>query len=144
MLRGRFGNTTGRPYLEGRLSRPRLRIVGDVSFLVDTGADRSAVMPIDGIRLGIDYARLAGGMAATGIGGSARLFSERAEIGFLDGTTTIHVYQIVIGIAGPTRNSTNIPSLLGRDVLDRWRMSYNPSKGTLTFKVLSADQTITS
>lgn len=39
MLRGRFGDTSGRPYLEGRLFLPRLKLQGDISFIVDTGAE---------------------------------------------------------------------------------------------------------
>ena len=37
MLRGTF-DTDGRPYMEGHLLIPRLRIASKVSFLVDTGA----------------------------------------------------------------------------------------------------------
>jgi hypothetical protein len=33
------------------------------------------------------------------------------------------------------------PSLLGRDVLDRWRMNYDPSRDSLKFTVRSADLT---
>ena len=58
MLRGRFGDSTGRPYIEGRLIIPRLNIKSDMSFLVDTGADRSLLMPGDGRRLAIDYSKL--------------------------------------------------------------------------------------
>lgn len=39
MLRGRFGDTTGAPYIEGRLILTRLNLTADISFLVDTGAD---------------------------------------------------------------------------------------------------------
>jgi hypothetical protein len=47
-IAGRFGDTTGRPYLEGRLVLPRLGKRGDFSFLVDTGADYTYLMPGDG------------------------------------------------------------------------------------------------
>jgi hypothetical protein len=36
MIEGRFGDTSGRPYIEGRLSLPRLGVVGDISFIFDT------------------------------------------------------------------------------------------------------------
>ena len=95
MIRGRFGDTTGRPYIEGRLIVPRLNLRSDVSFIVDTGADNSLLMPLDGS-----------------------------------------------SICSPAPDIMNIPSLLGRDILDRWRMTYNPSKRYLAFKVLSADYTV--
>jgi hypothetical protein len=39
MLSGRFDGISGRPYIDGRLSIPRLNLAADVSFLIDTGAD---------------------------------------------------------------------------------------------------------
>jgi hypothetical protein len=104
MLLGRFGNTSGRPYLEGRLVLTRLGLAADISFIVDTGADKTVVMPLDGTRLGVDYANLTRPFVSTGI--------------------------------------MNIPSLLGRDILDRWQMTYHKPNASLTFEVLSADYTI--
>lgn len=69
MLRGRFGDTSGRPYLEGRLILPRLGIRSDISWCVDTGADRSLLLPADGTRMGIDYSKLTGEIPSVGIGG---------------------------------------------------------------------------
>ncbi len=50
MLRGRFGHANKRPYIQGRLFIPRLEIWSDVSFLVDTGADKTSLLPADGSR----------------------------------------------------------------------------------------------
>lgn len=58
MLKGRFGDTTGAPYIEGRLLIPRLKIDGYVSFLVDTGSDSTVLMQTDGARLGLNYSKL--------------------------------------------------------------------------------------
>ena len=42
MLEGRFGDTTGRPYVDGRLFvLGRQELNSNISFLVDTGADGS-------------------------------------------------------------------------------------------------------
>jgi predicted TPR repeat methyltransferase len=38
--------------------------------------------------------------------------------------------------------SLKLPSLLGREILDRWRMVYQPSIDELSFEVVSADATI--
>ena len=36
----------------------------------------------------------------------------------------------------------DIPSLLGRDILNRWRMVYDPSIDELSFEVHTADRTL--
>ena len=54
MLKGWFGDTTGRPYIEARIAFPRLRALGLVSFVLDTGADRSLLMPRDCILTGVN------------------------------------------------------------------------------------------
>jgi hypothetical protein len=47
MLEGRIGILSGAPYIEARISFPRLGLQGLVSFLVDTGADGTVLMPAD-------------------------------------------------------------------------------------------------
>ena len=54
MLQGRYGDTTKSPYVEALLHIPRLGIKSDISFLVDTGADYSVLMPADRERMGIN------------------------------------------------------------------------------------------
>ena len=143
MLRGRFGDTSGRPYLEGRLILPRLNVQGDISFIVDTGADNTVLMPLDAIRLGVDYSKLSGGKPTVGVGGYAQMFQESGAVIFLEGSNKLHMYFIEVSIASYTPEIAEIPSLLGRDVLDRWRIHYNPASGTLSCKVHSADRTLT-
>jgi hypothetical protein len=140
MLRGRFGDTTGRPYLEGRLILPRLGVRGDISFIVDTGADRSLLMPLDGIRMGINYAGLTGNVESIGIGGVTHNFEEEAIVIFAD-PRNIYIYLIDLEIAAPTSEIERIPTLLGRDILDQWRMVYHPARNRLSFTVISADYT---
>lgn len=142
MLRGRFGDTSGRPYLEGRLIIPRLSITGDISFLVDTGADRSVLMPLDTERLGIDIADLDGDLESTGIGGVIHNFVEHSVLIFSEPRKAIHLYYLELAISPPDPAIQDLPSLLGRDVLDRLRMTYDAQKPSLTFKVLSADMSI--
>src|SRR5262245_39152062 len=79
MLEGRFGNTSGAPYMEARISIPRLNLRGLVSFLVDTGADGTVIMPIDSRKLGIDFASLRNPVTPEGIGGPANAFTELAS-----------------------------------------------------------------
>ena len=142
MLTGRFGDTTGRPYIEGRLILPRLKIRGDISFCVDTGADRSLLHPGDGERIGIDYTKLSGATESVGVGGICRNFVEPALLVFSEPKRFLYVYMIPLAISPASPDIMDLPSLLGRDILDQWRMIYDPAKKRLTFHVVSADVTV--
>ena len=142
MLKGRFGNTSGRPYLEALVLLPDLNIKSGISFLVDTGADRTRVMPGDAKRMGIDYGKLSPTAAVVGVGGLCRSYNTPAHVLFSEQDRRLFVYRIKIQIAEQKPEIMDAPSLLGRDILDRWRMSYNPTKSLLHFHVLSADVTI--
>ena len=78
MLRGRFGETSDRPYMEGHVLLPRLGKSGNVSFIFDPGADTSLLMPLDGQRMGIDYGRFENEETSLGIGGVSENFIESA------------------------------------------------------------------
>lgn len=139
MLQGRYGDTTGRPYVEGRLSLPRLGVVGQVSFIVDTGADKTVLMPLDGRRLGVDYRRLDDTTVTVGIGGYSTNYVEDAILGFVEPDVCINVYNLPIHISTPTVEIESIPSLLGRDVLDRWSITLDKTNRSLTALVRDAD-----
>jgi hypothetical protein len=142
MLIGRFDRATGRPYIEGHLVIPRSNLRGDISFLIDTGADTSVLMPADAQRIGVDYSTLTGEREAVGIGGVSRSHTEPVLLAFSDPGRSLYIYQveIVIPEAGP--EMLRLPSLLGRDILNRRSISYNPSRGRLTIRVVSADFTL--
>lgn len=142
MLRGRFGDTSGRPYIEGRLILPNLNIRGDISFLVDTGSDETRLHPIDGVRLNIDYGQLSGDAESIGTSGLSHDFIEPAVVIFSEPKRFLYVYNITLRIAPYDVEIIDLPSLLGRNILDRWRMTYNPPKKSLLFKVVSADVTV--
>jgi len=128
MLRGRFGDTSGRPYIEGRLILPRLGVRGDISFLVDTGADGSVLHPADGVLMGIEYSRLTNEESSLGIGGVSKSFAEPAVLAFSEPRRFIYVYNIQLSISPPRPEIMELPSLLGRDVLDRWQTTYAPQE----------------
>jgi predicted aspartyl protease len=132
MIRGRFGDTTTSPYVEASVYLPRLNIRGYVSFLVDTGASGSVLMPPDSKKLGVRFSRLINPMKSHGIGGFSDGFNEIAVLGFSDGH---HVYgfEIELEIAEPTRDNKDLPSLLGRDMLNRCRVVADYKNNTLTF-----------
>ena len=139
MIEGRFGDTTGRPYIEGRLAIPRLDIFGDVSFIVDTGADKTVLMPLDCNRLKLDYSTLITPTQTVGIGGLSMDFCEPAILAFVDDGLGLCVYEEIINIATPHQDIDHIPSLLGRDIIDNWRLSYDKSNSHLSAEPFNAD-----
>ena len=122
---------------------PRLNISGYISFLVDTGADTSLLNPIDSKRLGIDFNTLTGDEESWGLGGSVHSYVEDALLIFSETGVALYVYSFDLSISpDDPAIPADLPSLLGRDVIDNWRMTYSPSRQNLTFHVFSADVTI--
>jgi hypothetical protein len=138
MLLGRFGNTSGRPFLEGRLIIPRLSLTSDLSFILDTGADITYLMPGDAAVMSIDYRQLIVRAPALGVGGPALDYIEPAVAIFED-RRALYVYDIQLRIAAPRAELMSVPSLLGRNILDRWNIAYRPTSGLLRCQVVSAD-----
>lgn len=139
MLTGRFGNTSGRPYIEGRLVIPRLNARADFSFVVDTGADNTFLMPGDGRTMGLDYSQLATPAGPSlGAGGPITSFAEQAWVAFSDGSN-LYGYSVRIAILEYRTDMLQVPTLLGRDILHRWRMVYDHPANKIEFEVVSAD-----
>ena len=140
MLHGRFGESSGRPYVSARVFIPRLGLAGNVSFIFDTGADSSVLMPADAITLGVDYDLLSDPSESSGIGGSASMYPEHAHLTFANANgDRLYSYDIPLLICDPTPDAMGMPSLLGRDVIDRWRVTYDKSLAELTAEVVSSD-----
>ena len=132
MLRGRFGNTTTAPYLEAYVSFPRLGHRGYVSFLVDTGADGTVLMPTDSKKLGVNFRSLRNPISSQGVGGISVGFNEQTVLGFSNGRY-VYSYLLDIELAAPTKNNQRLPSLLGRDILHKWRFVMEYRKGHAIF-----------
>ncbi len=140
-LHGRFNDGTGRPQLDGHLQILDLEIGGPISFLVDTGADYTLLMPKDAERLGLDYSLLDQETPVHGVGGTAMCYVERAVVMFNDDNEGLIAYLIQIRIMRPGQSSyvAGLPSLLGRDILRHWRMDFWPINQSLTFEVMDTD-----
>jgi predicted aspartyl protease len=132
MLEGRFGDTSGAPFLEGRIILHRLGISGLVSFLVDTGADATILTPTDGRKLGIDYDSLQNPETSAGIGGPARTFQEQAILSFSD-RRYVYSYLIAVRILEPKPYNRQYNSLLGRDILRSGHFVMDSAKRRVTF-----------
>lgn len=131
MLEGRFGDTSEAPYLEAHVSFPRLKLRGLISFLIDTGADGTVLMPADSSKLGIDFRYLRDPTTSAGIGGIAKGYAETGAISFAD-RRHIYTYVIKLEIAAPTVHNRRFPSLLGRDLLKQWRLIMDARKNRIT------------
>ena len=114
----RHQGSTQRPYIDLTLEFPiaNNRTL-EISFLVDTGADRTMLSPFDGARLrgdlGIDILDLPFGAPIGGIGGQieTRMIDANMEIGGQSISTTLSLVE------PPPGSFPTMPSLLGRDIL---------------------------
>ena len=135
MIIGKFGRT-GRPYVVGDLELPRLGVSGRLTFLVDTGADRTLIHPPALRYWGVSADRLTNRAGTQGVGGPAALFLEPAILRFTDADlSTIYNYRLNLGIAEPNDANHNFPSLLGRNILDCWYLESDPTYNILQFTV---------
>jgi hypothetical protein len=90
--------------------------------LVDTGADRTVLSPIDAIRLtrrfGVNLDDLPQGVSSTGVGGPASTRIIRAVLNIESFST-----PLTLTIPEPIRNRIlPIPSPLGRDILSHFAL----------------------
>ena len=140
MIRGEFRD--GWPFVVCWILFPRLGLLAEVPFLVDTGAALTCLHTRDANDVGIPHQRLEMPGRMRGIGGVSRYFQEPAHLMFADTDRSLsYGYRIAIQIADPTAASAAVPSLLGWDVLGRWGIDCDRWHGRLHFAVHSADFT---
>ena len=140
MIVGQF-DSSGRPYVVCRLIIPRLRVSRHISFLLDTGADSTSLHPRDARSAGIPFARLSNRRSSRGIGGRSSYFNEPAILSFSD-DAVVRIYEVGLLVAEPNDTNEALPSLLGRNVINRWFMEYDPSENRLEFTVRHTDRTL--
>jgi hypothetical protein len=89
-------------------------------------------MPADSRKLGVRTKSLRNPTVSEGIGGAAKGFNEQIILTFSD-NRYIYSYLFDAEISAPTRHNYRFPSLLGRDILNRWRFVLEPTRNLITF-----------
>ena len=96
---------------------------------------------MDAVLMGIDYERLTGRIESVGIGGVSQDYTEPGLVLFSDTIFGLRGYWLDFIISAPSDEISDMPSLLGRDIIDCWRMVYDKANNEITFDVRSADVT---
>jgi hypothetical protein len=139
MIRGRFGDTSGQPYVEGRLLVKKLKICDFFSFCIDTGSDETVLLPADSGKIPLDFEKLKDKTPSCTLNGTCNLYTIPATLQFFE-PDCIYSYDIELKIAPKNPQLMELPSIVGRNIIDRWSMNYCRSKKRLNIKVISADR----
>jgi hypothetical protein len=77
--------------------------------------------------------------SSIGIGGRARASVEPGLLSFLDGRRRLATFRVMLSIPASTRHNQKVPSLLGRDVLNRLRITYDWTARNILLRAIDAD-----
>jgi hypothetical protein len=90
---------------------------------------------MDSMLMGVNFAMLINRFPVIGVGGASVQFLEPAILTFEDDARS-HSYRTEVAIMQPHIDLANAPSLLGRNVLDNWHMTYFPRADILRFRTV--------
>ncbi len=131
-------------YVVARLLAKAFGIEDDLEFIVDTGASKTIISDRDALWLGIDYKKLRRVKPSLGIGGTVQTFAiDGAELIFVtEGGGRIAVRFESIFVMKHKRAEgaiMRIPSILGRDFLNRYSLVCSHKTGVV--KITDEDPT---
>jgi hypothetical protein len=138
MIHGRFAEA-GQPFVSASVILPRNAREAKVNFLVDTGADRTCLMPADAHTMRVRYEGLINPAKARGVGGEVEVHREKATVIFVELGVGLITYEVGIDIYPNQEPYDGYPSILGRDVLNQWRINYCHPENALTAEALRHD-----
>jgi hypothetical protein len=132
-----FGNPasiTAVPYVRTFVELSPFGTFAEVTFLVDTGADMTVLNPQDGLRLipPDAWARLTNPIRPGGAGAGLDHFPLQANVYFVhdDGRVEVIASTVYVASAGPA--NVRLESLLGRDVLANFVVTFDQAGKNLT------------
>ena len=127
-----FFSSRDRPYISGKVTLPRFGVSADVPFLQDTGADSSCLHFRHTRELAVPETSLGNESYVGGIGGIAAYFRESAIVTFSYGPGPIDEVSYNVDLDLSYSDETlEMPSLLGRDILDNWHIEYSRKRNLL-------------
>lgn len=107
----------------------------EVTFLVDTGSDRTVIHPRDAEKLRLSYERSFIGSDVTtvvGIGGRAEEHIEPCFVLLQHDDRRLDRILIPMHFARPVPDNALFPSVLGRDVISYYRLVFDQKAGVVT------------
>ncbi len=129
------GGKFGPAYVIATIIIKDLDIKSPIELLLDTGATRTTILDRDAIRLGIDYSKLEKHREGTlGIGGVVETYIIRnIELVFIteDRKHYKERLDMIYVLKHKTLNDKilRLPSILGRDVLNKYKLVLHGQKG---------------
>jgi hypothetical protein len=131
MILGFVAGPVRRPMVEALVSFPSLP--GEllaVRFLIDTGAQRSLLAPLQALRLeqlGVSFFALARDVGVVAVGGAVETRTISAEIHLAHRTFTLPG----LAVMAPPPPANFMPSLLGRDILRAFTLVINDQENVV-------------
>ena len=118
------------PVFDCYIDIPTLRCGHTALLLFDTGGEQTAIMPRLGSLMNIPYGRLSYPLSSGGVG-RAGLCEYPAVVAFRDRAGNFRNYPIDIAIFNPAEVNPRSHSLLGRDIINTWKVLYDYPGGRL-------------
>ena len=121
-----------RPMMRTHVTLPRLGIEGQSDILVDTGALVTCTLGADVGVLNVPHESLAQPATLHGVGGATTMYWEPAILTLRDSENDrLYRYRAEVRIGARTGSGSNLPSLLGQDILQNWSLLHEPATGRL-------------
>lgn len=131
----------GAPHIIAFISCAQLNIEDAVAFLIDTGASRTTILDSDAEHLGIDYSKLRrfeegttgiGGIVETFVLPDVKLYFKTPEGLHEEEFGEIFVLRHSLKDEEEKARIRMLPSLLGRDFLNRYKVILDRANGRVT------------
>ena len=131
--------------IEAHITIPSIHAGGFVQFLIDTGADCTTLTPADARRLRVDYPKLTTEDHGIGYTGATMDYVCPAIITFSEIGVVEYEYDIDLRITKPDPDIPELfilPSLLGRDIINRWQINFDPQSKLILATIINCDREI--